>query len=115
MKKIITTFALSLLSAYCYAEVSTIAFKQENISHNNYGSYAALICGLVIAVILFLAFTQKKKRPLPSACRILETKHLNSKTVLYCVEFEGQRVMIVENNHGINMQLLAPGQKHDLL
>lgn len=82
-----------------------IPFKQPfSPSHGGFAyGFVVLILLLMIGV---LARKYPPRRGAPSLCLMIEKKTLSHKTILYVLEYEKKRFLLVDNQHAIVLERL---------
>lgn len=84
-------------------QVHTIAFKEPFMPKTGWLHYGLVILMLLVIVIM-LAKKFKPGQISPSACKLIEKQHLGNKTVVYILQYQQQRFLLVDNQHALAIQ-----------
>ena len=80
-----------------------IAFKQPFTPKEGWLNYGLVIIMLLVIVVM-LAKKFKPRQALQSTCKLIEKQHLGNKTVVYILQCQQQRFLLVDNQHALAIQ-----------
>ncbi len=80
-----------------------IPFKQPFIPKGGWLNYGLVIIMLLVIVIM-LAKKFKPRQASQATCKLIEKQHLGNKTVVYILQYQQQRFLLVDNQHALAIQ-----------
>lgn len=83
----------------------TIAFKQPFIPKDGFLNYGVVIL-MLIALVVMLArkFKPRDLSQLTCKVKVIEKTYLSNKTVMYMLQYQDQRFLLVDNQHALAIQ-----------
>ena len=78
-------------------------FKPPFMPKEGWFHYGLVVMMLLI-IILSLAKKLKPKVGSQSICTLIEKQHLGNKTVVYVLQYQQQRFLLIDNQHALSIQ-----------
>lgn len=103
-------FTLALWMNPVYAQESLL-FKKEMITNTHWFSYVLALFVLFVSLLILAKFTKKGGIPNPQ-CKIVERINIHHKTKVYVLDYQGQRLLLADNQSALAIYPLQDSESH---